>query len=87
MPDDPKATPALRWRKDEFGNVDRALYIGRLYIGHIMHCPKHPRRPDAPWRAWLMTSDEGDEAGWYASEADAKAALHAAAMEALAHAE
>ena len=36
-----------------------------------------------PWRAWIMTDDEGQEVGRYASERDAMAALEAKVIDLL----
>lgn len=73
----------LFWRKDGYGRPERALYAGGLYLGEVMCLPTNPRLSGAIWRSWLMTTDEGDEIGWYMTEQEAKDALVDAALKAL----
>ena len=74
---------SLFWRPDGYGKPGRALYARDLYLGQVMHVPTHPRRQGQTWRAWLMTTDEGEEVGWYPTEQEAKEALVDAALEGL----
>jgi hypothetical protein len=73
----------LYWRQDCFGQPDRALYVGGLNVGHIMYSPTNPQRAGCPWRAWLMTDEDGKGVGWFATEREAKDALAGAAAEEL----
>jgi hypothetical protein len=74
---------SLFWRPDGWGRDERALYMRDLYLGEVMHLPPRPRRLGPTWRAWLMTTDEGSEVGWFATEQEAKDALVDAALKAL----
>lgn len=69
------------WRKDCFGRERRALYIGKICIGHISDM-----RPSGLWRAWLQTDEDGDRIGkddWPRAAA-AREAVEIAARAALA---
>lgn len=70
------------WRTDAFGMKDRALFVGGLHVGSIMH--HHTGRsasyPDQTWRAWIMTDDDGKAVGWFSTEQEAKDALVDAAV-------
>ena len=66
--------PALEWRKDAYGTPDVALYFGNIYVGEI-HRLTNPDRRQAPWRAWLMTTDEGGAIGHYATPDQARMAV------------
>lgn len=64
----------LRWRPDKFGTPARALYFRGLYAGDVRHAVMN-FADGKSWRAWAQTSPEGEEVGWYHTEAEAKAAL------------
>ena len=80
-----------KWCNNAFGKERTALYIGNLYVGGIMRVVpedwrgarvKNPnmmefyvKRESAPWRAWFMSDDEGDEIGYYATDDEARTAL------------
>lgn len=74
---------ALFWRADGFGNPEFALYANNLYLGEIMHVQKRPNYKERPYRAWVMTTDDGEEVGWYPTIQAAKDALVDAALKAL----
>ncbi len=75
---------SLFWRPDGYGNPGRALYARDLYLGHVTHWTyPDPSHRATPWRAWLMTDEEGEEVGWWATEQEAKDALVDAALKAL----
>ena len=65
------------WRADAFGHKDCALFIGRLHVGSLMHYAPHG---DKPWRAWLMTDDDGKQIGWFPTQQEAQDALVDAAI-------
>lgn len=70
----------LQWKTDAYGRPDAALYIGGLYVGRVFAV-----KAFGPWRAWIMTDDEGDRVGkdlWPSEEA-AKVALFDAATKLL----
>jgi hypothetical protein len=73
----------LYWRDDAWGNSDRALFVGGLYVGSVMHTPTNPNRVGQTWRAWLMTDDDGVSVGWFPMEQEAKDALADAAVKEL----
>lgn len=70
------AEVSMYWRPDCFGRAERALYVGGLNVGTVMH---HATGRQKSWRAWLMTDEDGEEIGWYMTEREAKDALEDAA--------
>lgn len=38
----------------------------------------YEKRDAAPWRAWIMTSEDGDELSWHPTDDEARAALEVA---------
>lgn len=62
------------WCKDEFGRPNNTLYLGRIYVGSIMHWANE-RRAVTPYRAWFMSDSDGDEIGWFATHQEAMDAL------------
>jgi hypothetical protein len=76
-----RGTVTLCWRPDCFGKPGRALFVGGLNVGSIMYHKRDER--DDPWRAWLMTDEDGNEIGWYLTEREAKYALVDAAVKEL----
>ena len=79
----PTTTPALVWRENEFGVADRALYLGRIYVGEVHDVSTY--HPLTPWRGWVMMESDGVSIGMFATIEDAKAAVETAAREALAN--
>ena len=75
-------TVRLYWRPDCFGKPDQALYIGGLCIGTLMEW-NHPTRRETPWRAWLMTDEDGASVGWFETKETAMGALVDAAVKEL----
>jgi hypothetical protein len=69
----------LSWRDDYFGPPGRSLFAGNICIGTIIWTS--PERKN--WRAWLRTSDYGDEIGWFDTRGEAETALVDAALAAL----
>jgi hypothetical protein len=72
---------AWNWKPDGWGNAGRDLYLGDLYVGSVQDWEKK-YLPAKPWRAWLMTTDEGDVVGRANTEIDAKEILLEAARNA-----
>jgi hypothetical protein len=60
-------------RNDCWGHARRALYLGKLYVGSIM--PGSANHHPGEWRAWFMSDEDGEELGWFQTEAQAKTAL------------
>lgn len=83
----------LYWHTDDYGKVGRALHVGGLQVGTIMHSPKMygpgrvERVNEKPWRAWLMTDSDGKSVGWFLTEQEAKDALVDAAVKEIGHGE
>ena len=75
-------TARLYWRPDEFGNPVQELYIGGLFIGLVEEW-SDPDRPETPWSAWLMTSEDGEGIGFFETMGKAMAALVDAAVKEL----
>jgi|SRR6185437_2111763 len=69
----------IEWRKDCWGVERQALYLGGLYVGHIMTPPKG--RPK--WRGWFMNDDEGNETGWFDTSDEARVSVEEALRRAL----
>ncbi len=68
---------ACLWKGDN-------LMLGNLYVGEVVHFKTHIKKQETPYRGWLMRADnDGEEVGWYATEAEARAATEAAMWEAL----
>jgi hypothetical protein len=64
--------------KDEYaGGVD---YVGRNITSAKIH---HARHETKPWRGWLMTSEDGEEAGYWATIAEATRKMEAMAVRGL----
>lgn len=59
----------LEWR-------GRSIWLGGLYVGAVGHWG---RRPINQFRGWLMSSEEGEETGWYETEEEAKKDVEAKA--------
>src|SRR4051812_24449669 len=70
----------LAWREDEWGNPERALYLGRLRVGSVMQI--RVAKPKQ-FRAWIQDSEEGLTVGWFATEQEARDALVSAVLEAM----
>jgi hypothetical protein len=68
----------LEWR--DACPPSQALYLGSLYVGGILWV--HSLEP-APWRAWFMSVDEGEEIGSFANPDDARKAVEKALVTAL----
>jgi hypothetical protein len=65
----------LIWHADS--RWERNLFIGKLYVGTIRLWVSDVHK-NLPWYAWVQDSEDGHRIGWYATEAEAKAALEAA---------
>jgi len=68
----------FEWRTDAYGKERRCLYMCGLYVGCIIPTTA----AEVPFRAWLMTDDEGDRIGvdqWPTEDA-ARAAVEIAAL-------
>lgn len=80
-----QSTPAMTWRPDSWGHADRCLFLAGLYVGMVDHHPTFKVKMATPWRAWAMTAEDGADAGWFATESEAKARLVAVVQDALAN--
>lgn len=71
--------PRFEWQRDAYGKEKRNLYLLGLFVGCII--PITATGP--PFRAWLMTDDEGDRVGddKFETEDAARDAVYAAALE------
>lgn len=72
----------MTWNTDSSGNDRPDLYLDKIWIGYVTRF-KNPNRVTAPWRAWLMTDEEGDGIGWHPTREAAQSALVEAAVKAL----
>jgi len=78
------AVPAeVEWRKDGFGNEASALYLGELYVGHIMGTGPWAKTKPNQWRGWFNSDDDGAETGWFATQEEARASVEVALFRAL----
>lgn len=64
----------LSWRADNRGNDGRALFVGDIFVGEVLHSQRGPDQ-EAPWLAWFLNDDDGWEVGWFSTEQEAKDAL------------
>lgn len=72
----------VEWRKDGYGKEHHALYLGDLYVGHIMH-NTHPDHHPGEWRGWFMSDDDGNETGWFQSAEEARSSVEKALFTAI----
>ena len=80
--DAPQTTPIaiwtgktnLYWRTDGWGVEGRALFAGGLHVGCVGFIQDR-LYPGRPWRAWIMTEEDGKDAGHFETEQFAKDAL------------
>jgi hypothetical protein len=75
-------TTGLTWKRDGWGHDGRALYARGIYVGQVENLT-HRQESNKRWRAWLMTSEDGSEVGWFTTEDDAKRNLFGAALSGL----
>lgn len=80
----------LAWRNDEFGNTDRALYMGGIYVGGLTREKlkfaiggTNPEPRDKQWRTWMMDSEGGNPVGYFLAEQEARDALVDVVLKAL----
>jgi hypothetical protein len=73
----------LYWREDVWKAKDRALFVGGLCVGSVMHRPISPNGIGHTWLAWLMTDEYGASIGSFLTEQEAKDALADAAVKEL----
>lgn len=65
----------LKWRKNEFGQEQRALYVNELCVGEI-HDHRHAKTPiDKSWRSWKLDCVEGNRLSLHATPEEAREAL------------
>lgn len=57
----------------------RNLWIGSIWVGMTAYWP----RMSPEWRAWVLTSEDGESVGFYDTEAEAREAVMAAVLAAL----
>lgn len=78
--------PTPEWRNDGYGQGRHALFMGGLYVGHILEWRKYATDShihNGKWRGWFMSDDEGDETGFFATADEARASVEAALAAAL----
>lgn len=73
----------LNWRTEYSSMPLGSLYAGNIHIGTIMKNRTQAKHDVKPWRMWLMTTEDGEELGYRATEQEAKDDLIDAALKAL----
>jgi hypothetical protein len=81
----------VEWRTYDFERLprtslipDQALYIGKLFVGGVMHISSRAEsRKETPWRGWFMSYHEGEETGWFATADEARRSVQDALNKAL----
>lgn len=73
----------LTWRDREGRLPEKALYLGGLCVGRLIHTEWVVKHHLERWRVWIMTSESGKEIGWYATKQEAMDALVDAVLKAM----